>query len=68
MQTDCLETLARKLVALGYRSVASYSELVHPVHVAGRVFEWDSDKPGVQLNQLCISKEMIERIREAAEQ
>jgi hypothetical protein len=33
-----------------------------------RIFGWDTDKPGVQLNQqFVISQEMIERIREAAD-
>jgi hypothetical protein len=36
---------------------------------AARVFGWDSDKPGVQLNQqFVLTQEQIERIREAAEQ
>ena len=35
---------------------------------AARIFGWDSDKPGVQLNQqFVISQEMIDRIREAAD-
>jgi hypothetical protein len=36
---------------------------------AARVFGWDSDKPGVQLNQqFVLTQEQIDRIREAAEQ
>jgi len=36
---------------------------------AARIFGWDSDKPGVQLNQqFVLTQEQIERIREAAEQ
>jgi hypothetical protein len=36
---------------------------------AARVFGWDTDKPGVQLNQqFVLTQEQIERIREAAEQ
>ena len=36
---------------------------------AVRIFGWDSDKPGVQLNQqFVLTQEQIERIREAAEQ
>jgi hypothetical protein len=35
---------------------------------AARIFGWNSNKPGVQLNQqFVISQEMIERIREAAD-
>ncbi len=36
---------------------------------AVRIFGWDSDKPGVQLNQqFVLTQEQIDRIREAAEQ
>jgi hypothetical protein len=32
---------------------------------AARIFGWDNkDKPGVQLNQLCISAEQLEQIRQ----
>jgi len=32
---------------------------------AARIFGWDSDKPGVQLNQqFCISQEQLEEIRQ----
>jgi hypothetical protein len=35
---------------------------------AARIFGWDSDKPGVQLNQqFVLTQEQIERIREAAD-
>jgi hypothetical protein len=49
--------------------VSSTAQLRDLAASAARIFGWDNnDKPGVQLNQLCISQEMIERIREAAEQ
>lgn len=38
---EAFETLARQRVNLGDRRVASYDELVHPVHRAGRVFGWE---------------------------
>jgi hypothetical protein len=32
---------------------------------AARIFGWDSDKPGVQLNQqFCITQEQLEQIRQ----
>ena len=35
---------------------------------AARIFGWDSDKPGVQLNQqFVLTQEQIDRIREAAD-
>lgn len=50
-------------------TVSNTAQLRDLAASAARVFGWDNnDKPGVQLNQLCISQEMIERIREAAEQ
>jgi hypothetical protein len=42
---DAFETLARRWVALGSRHVAHYADLVHPVHVAGRVFGWEIAPP-----------------------
>jgi hypothetical protein len=38
---EAFETLARRWVDLGPRRVAHYADLVHPVHVAGRVFGWE---------------------------
>lgn len=38
---EAFETLASRFVKLGPRSVATYAGLVHPVHVAGRVFGWE---------------------------
>lgn len=37
---QAFEILARQTVALGPRLVASYYDLVHPVHRGGRVFGW----------------------------
>lgn len=37
---EAFETLASRLVKLSERCVATYSDLVHPVHRAGRVFGW----------------------------
>lgn len=44
---EAFEVLASRLVKLGARSVATYSDLVHPVHRAGRVFGWTLDGVGV---------------------
>jgi hypothetical protein len=38
---EAFETLARRWVDLGPRRVAHYADLVHRVHVAGRVFGWE---------------------------
>jgi hypothetical protein len=38
---EAFETLAGRWVGLGSRYVSHYSDLVHPVHVAGRVFGWE---------------------------
>ena len=38
---EAFELLAAARVRLGQRVVAGYSELVHPVHQAGRVFGWE---------------------------
>lgn len=38
---DAFEQLAARWVLLGPRHVGSYTELVHPVHVSGRVFGWE---------------------------
>jgi hypothetical protein len=35
------ELLAARWVSLGTRAVGAYSDLVHPVHRAGRVFGWE---------------------------
>jgi len=41
---EAFEALAGRLVCLGKRCVATYSELVHPVHRAGRVFGWTIER------------------------
>ncbi|MFI6757986.1 hypothetical protein ACIBF5_02400 [Micromonospora sp. NPDC050417] len=38
---QAFETLARLRVNLGDRFVATYDQLVHPVHKRGRVFAWE---------------------------
>lgn len=38
---EAFELLAGERVTLGPRQVASYFGLVHPIHVAGRVFGWE---------------------------
>jgi hypothetical protein len=38
---EAFEVLASRWVGLGNRAVGSYSDLVHPVHRAGRVFAWE---------------------------
>ncbi len=38
---QAFEILGRSTVQLGERAVASYDELVHPVHRIGRVFAWE---------------------------
>ena len=38
---EAFETLASRWVCLGARCVSHYADLVHPIHVAGRVFGWD---------------------------
>jgi hypothetical protein len=38
---QAFEILSRSTVQLGERAVASYDELVHPVHRTGRVFAWE---------------------------
>jgi hypothetical protein len=43
---EAFETLARRWVTLGGRCVSEYSELVHPVHTAGRVFGWEVEATG----------------------
>jgi hypothetical protein len=45
--------------------VSNTSQLRDLAQSAARVFGWDSDKPGVQLNQqFCISQEQLEQIRQ----
>jgi hypothetical protein len=39
---EAFEVLASQRVQLGDRFVAGYAGLVHPVHVAGRVFGWET--------------------------
>jgi hypothetical protein len=41
LAVEAFETLAGRWVRLGPRYVSHYSDLVHPVHVAGRVFGWE---------------------------
>lgn len=43
---EAFEILAGRWVGLGSRCVSRYSDLVHPVHVAGRVFGWEISKRG----------------------
>jgi hypothetical protein len=38
---EAFELLARTTCKLSVRAVASYTDLVHPVHGAGRVFGWE---------------------------
>ncbi len=38
---EAFESLANRWVRLGPRHVSGYDTLVHPVHVAGRVFGWE---------------------------
>ena len=38
---ESFELLARNACRLSERSSAAYADLVHPVHVAGRVFGWE---------------------------
>lgn len=38
---EAFELLARSIRKLSARAEATYAELVHPVHVAGRVFGWE---------------------------
>ena len=38
---QAFDILSRSTVQLGERAVASYDELVHPVHRTGRVFAWE---------------------------
>jgi hypothetical protein len=43
--------------------VSNTSQLRDLAQSAARIFGWDSDKPGVQLNQqFCISQEQLEQI------
>lgn len=44
---EAFEVLARLHTNLGDRIVASFSNLVHPVHTAGRVFGWEIRGPRV---------------------
>jgi hypothetical protein len=45
--------------------VSNTSQLRDLAQSAARVFGWDSDKPGVQLNQqFVISQEQLEQIRQ----
>jgi hypothetical protein len=49
--------------------VQNASQLRDLAASAARIFGWDTDKPGVQLNQqFIITQEQIDRIRKAAEQ
>jgi hypothetical protein len=49
--------------------VRNTAQLRDLASAAARIFGWGTDKPGVHLNQqFVISQEMIDRIREAAEQ
>jgi len=49
--------------------VFNTSQLYDLAQSAARIFGWDTDKPGVQLNQqFVLTQEQIDRIREAAEQ
>jgi hypothetical protein len=38
---EAFEVLAARWVTLSKRAVRAYSDLVHPVHRAGRVFGWE---------------------------
>lgn len=38
---EAFEALAGRWVNLGIRCISEYSELVHPIHTAGRVFGWE---------------------------
>jgi hypothetical protein len=38
---EAFETLASQRVALGDQHAAAYDQLVHPVHLRGRVFAWE---------------------------
>jgi hypothetical protein len=59
---------AEEAAAQAPLQVQNASQLRDLAASAARIFGWDNkDKPSVQLNQLCISQEMIDKIRAAAE-
>jgi hypothetical protein len=59
---------AEEAAAQAPLQVQNASQLRDLAASAARIFGWDSNKPGVQLNQqFVISQEMIDRIREAAD-
>ena len=60
---------AEQLATQPTLEVGNTSHLQDLAASAARIFGWDSDKPGVQLNQqFVLTQEQIDRIREAAEQ
>jgi hypothetical protein len=44
LAVEAFEVLAKRCVQIGARVEVGYQELVHPVHVAGRVFGWEVQK------------------------
>ena len=49
--------------------MSNTSQLYDLAQSAARIFGWDTDEPGVHLNQqFVLTQEQIDRIREAAEQ
>jgi hypothetical protein len=64
-----VDKAAEQLATQPPLEVGNTSHLQDLAASAARIFGWASDKPGVQLNQqLVLTQEQIDRIREAAEQ
>jgi hypothetical protein len=63
-----LETAAKAAVTAAQKpalDVSNTSQLRDLAQSAARIFGWDSNKPGVQLNQqFVISQEQLEQIRQ----
>jgi hypothetical protein len=67
-KTALMQTTAKAAASAAQKpplDVSNTSQLRDLAQSAARIFGWDSDKPGVQLNQqFCISQAQLEQIRQ----
>jgi hypothetical protein len=59
------EAAATAVAPLQFSNMAQLRDLAAS---AARIFGWNTEKPGVQLNQLVISREILQEIRALREQ
>jgi len=65
-KTGLMQTTAKAATHAAQKpplDVSNTSQLRDLAQSAARIFGWDSDKPGVQLNQVVITQEQLEQIR-----